>query len=101
MTDVQVAYDGKVHVRAESCDNCLFSKDRLVSGKRARQLIADTRSQDGSTFVCHRSQVSDEPAAICRSWWDAFAMDDWTLRLAVSMDLVETVPPAEGDRPCL
>ena len=89
MTGVdEVAYDGKVHVRGECCDRCLLSADRLVSGARARQLVADTRAVPGATFICHRSQVSDEPTAICRAWWDRFAAEDPLLRLVVAWDLV-------------
>lgn len=88
MTEVQVYRDGKVHVRAEQCDHCLFSPDRLVDGSRARDLIAAARKEDGGTFVCHRSAVSDEGQAICRKFWDAYWTEDAILRLAVHMDVV-------------
>jgi hypothetical protein len=91
MVAVNVARDGKVHVRASQCGNCLFSKDRLVPGERARELIRDTRAEEGSTFVCHRSQVSDEPEAICHTWFEKYAQEDAWLRLAIGMDLIERV----------
>lgn len=86
---VNVARDGKVWVRGSACENCLLGSDRLVDGERARQLIRDTRAAEGGSFVCHRSQVSDEPEAICSEWWERFAMEDVTMRLAVVLGLVE------------
>ena len=86
---VNVYRDGKVHVRAEQCKNCLLGANRLVDGTRARQLVTDTREGEGSTFVCHRSQVSDEPEAICATWWERFAEEDATCRMAIAMDVVE------------
>ena len=83
--------DGFVHVRAEPCDRCLFSKDRLVSGARAREIITDTRSKEAASFICHKHQVSDEPAAICGAWFDAFADEDPVLRLAIAMDVIKRI----------
>jgi len=83
--------DGKVHVRAEQCDHCLLSRDRLVSGRRARQLVADSRATVGGSFICHRDQVSDEHVAICRAWFDRYGDDDTILRLAVAMGIIAYV----------
>ena len=88
MSDRDVYDQGKVHVRSADCDHCLLSKDRLVNGRRAAELIAASRDGDAGSFICHRSQVSDEHAAICRRWWNAFAMENVTLRLAVCLDIV-------------
>jgi hypothetical protein len=91
MPEVNVYRDGKVHVRAEQCDHCLYSKDRLVDGGRARQLTAESRAVIGSSFVCHRSQVSDEPEAICAVWFERFGDEDPIMRLAQHMGIIEKV----------
>lgn len=91
--------DGRVHVRASQCDNCLLSRDRLVPGERARQLISETRAEVGSSFICHKHQVSDEPEAICSAWFDRFGMEDPILRLAVAMDVIERVEPDKSTGP--
>ncbi|AWN07782.1 hypothetical protein HOT31_gp111 [Microbacterium phage Hendrix] len=91
----EVFRDGKVHVRAEQCDHCLLSRDRLVSGERARQLIAETRAQKAGSFICHRHQVSDEPEAICSAWFERFAGEDMVLRMAIAMGVVEYVSAEE------
>lgn len=91
MSDTEIAYNGHVWVRGSKCDACLFSPDRIVPGRRARELTTQTRSQEGATFICHKGQVSDEPNSICRGWWDAFAHEDQTLRMAVALGLVAYV----------
>ena len=83
--------DGYVHVRAESCDRCLLSKDRLVSGARAREIIEHTRATQAGSFICHKSQVSDEPEAICGAWFDRFAGEDPVLRLAIATDVIKRI----------
>lgn len=88
MPVAEVYRDGKVYVRAERCANCLLGKDRLVPGERARQLIRDTRAEDGATFICHKSQISDEPEAICAGWYDRFAQEDAVLRLAAAAGII-------------
>lgn len=91
MSDHNVAYNGRVWVRGEKCDACLYSPDRIVPGSRARDLTAATRAEEGSTFICHKGQVSDEPTSICRGWWDSFAEEDHLLRAALAMGLVSYV----------
>lgn len=90
-TPVNVYRDGFVHVRAERCAHCLLSKDRIVPGDRARELITETRDTDGSTFVCHRNQVSDEPEAICAGWYEKFGSADAVLRLAEASNVIKRV----------
>ncbi len=87
----QVYRDGKVHVWAQECAHCLYGPDRIVSGRQARQITADIRSQAGAAFICHRSQVSDDPEAVCRGWYDRFAMEDPVFRLARVAGVIEEV----------
>jgi hypothetical protein len=88
----EVYDNGRVHVRRERCDRCLFSADRLVSGRRARELVSSTRSTEAGSFVCHRSSIyPQEHTAICRVWFDRYAMEDWVFRLAVALKIIEEV----------
>jgi hypothetical protein len=88
---VNVYRDGAVHVRAEQCDQCLFTPDRLVPGRRAAELVRETTAQVGAPFVCHKAQVTDEAQSICRGWWDRFAHRDPITRLAIRTDVVRYV----------
>lgn len=91
----EIYRDGKVHVRAAQCDHCLYSRDRLVSGERARELTADTRAESGSSFICHRSQISDEPEAICAVWFERFGREDWIIRTAIAAEIIAFVGPPD------
>lgn len=97
MAEANIYRDGRIHVRGEKCGNCLYSADRLVSGARARELTTATRAEVGSTFVCHRSQVSDEPEAICAEWFRNFAKEDPLLRMAMAVDVIEYVHPEKRE----
>jgi hypothetical protein len=92
--------DGLVRVRADQCDRCLFGPDRLVDGRRAREIVADARATEGGSFLCHRSQIHDEPVAICATYFDRFADEDWILSLAKRLGIVRRVAAehTENDR---
>lgn len=91
-----VAREGKVHVRSSECDQCLLTAGRIVPGERARQLIRDTRAEEGASFICHKSQVSAEPPSICRGWFDRFGDEDPYLRLASGMGVVDFTTGADS-----
>lgn len=46
-------------VMSRACDQCLFSKNRIVSGARAAEIIAKTR-RENSHFICHKSHGGEE-----------------------------------------
>lgn len=52
---------GKFKVMARACDQCLFSKERIVSGQRAAQIISETRRKN-THFICHKSPKGDDIA---------------------------------------
>jgi hypothetical protein len=93
----EVYRGGRLHVRDAACDRCLFGSARLVDGARAREIVAAARSREGGSFICHRSMVSDEPPAICAVYFDHFAREDWVLRLAIAMDIVDRVTTGESN----
>lgn len=95
---VAIYENGRIHVRDKACDKCLFGKERLVDGRRAREIVTNTRRQVGGSFVCHRSQLYDEHDAICAVWFERFAQEDVVLRLAVAMGVIERVGETSGVR---
>ena len=88
--------DDKVHVLSEKCATCIFKpKDRPVSGARVAEMVASTKDTEAATIVCHSTLGGRGKAkqnAICRGWYDRFAYDDLTLRIAMSMGIIEEVP---------
>jgi hypothetical protein len=94
--DTEVYRGGLLHVRDAACDRCLFGANRLVDGARARELIASARGRDGGSFICHRNQVTDEPPAICAVYFERYAKEDWLLRLAIDLNIIERVTTRES-----
>lgn len=50
------------------CKNCLYTKDRVVSGKRAKEIIAQT-IEEGSYFICHVSSLNDSNNTMCHNYY--------------------------------
>ena len=58
-----------MEVMARPCDECLMTKNRIVSAARARQIVAETRRKD-CHFVCHKASAVGREIA-CRGHYDA------------------------------
>lgn len=102
MPEHNVYRDGRVHVLEAECGTCIFRPAvRPVSGARVAGMVRETKDTDAATVVCHSTLYDGEPEAhaICRGWWDRFAQDDLTLRLAVAQGIIteQPVPDHEED----
>ncbi len=42
---------------ARRCDQCLCTRNRIVSGERAAQIIRDCRRND-QHFICHKGSIA-------------------------------------------
>lgn len=51
-------------VMKERCDQCLFSKDKIVSDARRKQVLAECKRND-SHFICHKTGD-----CCCRGFYD-------------------------------
>lgn len=79
----------KLLVCAERCDQCLFSRNRIVSADRAREVIAEARRADAA-FLCHKHTVrrlvglseGAQANVVCRGYFDAVGSDVLLIRLA-------------------
>lgn len=81
-------------VYQDRCNECLYSKDKIVSDARRRDLIEQTK--DG-WFVCHKASILGE-SVCCKGNYDSWPSK--TRQLAEELDLIEFVPlpdaPAKG-----
>lgn len=50
------------------CDQCLFSKNRIVSGERMKQILNDCKRND-THFVCHKATIAGKEVC-CRGFYD-------------------------------
>lgn len=57
----------KFRVMAERCDQCLFSKNKIVSKERKAEIIREITSGQGSWFHCHKTH-----GVACRGDWDKY-----------------------------
>lgn len=59
-----------MEVRKTKCDQCLFTDNRIVSQKRAGDVVKDCLKRD-TYFICHKTQTEDAPQDMCcRGFWD-------------------------------
>lgn len=75
------------------CGQCLTSRDRIVSGERAAQIVRDCR-RGGQHFVCHKAQGQ---VVHCRGVHDLMVVRDggslaWRFARAVGIPVRETDP---------
>lgn len=90
-------------VYKQPCKECLFTKDRIVSSKRAGKLLKKIRKED-THFVCHQASMRGEMVC-CRKFFDT--QDTTPIQLAKRfeamghsvIDWVEQPDPEED--PCV
>lgn len=83
-------------VYSEQCKNCLLSKDRIVSGQRAREIIQGCITS-GSYFICHKASLSGKETA-CRGFYDAFEDRSQIIQVAKRLGVVREVPQPDNTR---
>ena len=75
-------------VYEESCDQCLFSKNRIVSAERVREILSDCR-KDETHFICHKASIAGANVC-CRSFFDT--QDTQIIQVVKRIGLFEFVP---------
>lgn len=92
-TSKPVYSDGKVHVKAEKCETCVFhpgNRMNLQSG-RLKEMV-DGSLADGAGITCHKTTYGQaEQEATCRGFYDAYAEQVPAFRMARAMDIIEEV----------
>lgn len=76
-------------VYKECCHNCLLSKDRIVSPKRAKDLLNEIAEKQ-SYFVCHKASVKGEEI-VCKTFFDKLGHQSQMIRIAERLNAVEFV----------
>ena len=57
-----------MEVRAKVCNECLFSKAKIVGADRVQDIL-DLANDSGRAFECHKSTLAGT-RAICRAFFD-------------------------------
>jgi hypothetical protein len=87
-------------VCAERCDQCLFSKDAIVSNARRKQVLTDCARRDAH-FICHKHGFGSEDElhgenVCCRGFYDRNPMATNLMRIAHRLGAVEFVSAGEA-----
>lgn len=90
---MQVYSNGKVHVMRAMCPTCIFRPGnpmQLQPGRVAE--MVKTAKAGESTIICHETTHGQrEQEAACRGFWERYARDVMTLRLAMAFDIIDEV----------
>jgi hypothetical protein len=99
VTPPPTASDGEVRVCREMCSTCVFRPGNLMrlAPGRLRGMIEEARAGE-SGIVCH-STLHLREGAICRGYYDRYAMDVWTFRLAAHLGVIREVDAPSLDIP--
>lgn len=63
----------ELRLAARRCDQCLTTRNRIVSGDRAAEIVSDCR-RTGNHFVCHKGSIAGE-IVHCRGVHDILIRD--------------------------
>ena len=74
-------------VKKERCDECLYSKDKVVSNKRRNQLLSDLRKSDGH-FICHKATINGEDTC-CSGFYESTSTN--MIRISQRLGVVQFV----------
>lgn len=76
-------------VQAHKCGECLFTQNRIVSDKRAAQIIRKCAREDVH-FECHKGTAIGQEIA-CRGFHEAFPHIGQLRRIAERLGMIEEV----------
>jgi hypothetical protein len=76
-------------VYKEQCDQCLLSKNRIVSSERAKDIIKECVNEN-TYFICHKSSI-DGGKIGCKGFFDKFGDKTKLISLAKWLGIVKFV----------
>jgi hypothetical protein len=57
-----------LEVKEKQCDQCLFSKNRIVSAKRMKDILQGCARKD-THFICHKGTIENKDI-VCRGFFE-------------------------------
>ena len=70
-------------VKKECCGECLFSKDKIVSNERRRNILEGCKKNDNH-FICHKTKDT-----CCRGFYDSQTSN--MIRISQRLNMVSFV----------
>ena len=85
-----------IKVYKNACQNCLLSKDRIVSSQRAKEMI-DECIEKQTHFICHKATMQGQDV-MCHSYYEHFGQHSEKLKLCQRLGIVEFVNQPDSDK---
>ncbi len=82
-----------LRVAEKRCDECLFTKNKIVSDSRKAEVLTKCRESQ-TYFICHKSNGG--PAVVCRGFFDE--APNRACHMARVLRIVQFVDPATGQK---
>jgi len=83
-------------VYKKCCQNCLFSKDRIVSPHAAKRILNDCKERQ-THFFCHKSTMEGKEI-VCATFYKEMGEVSNLVRVAQRLKMVEFVEQQESER---
>ena len=75
-------------VMENKCNQCLFSKNKIVSNERRKDILEECKRNDGH-FICHKATIAGDEDVCCRGFYDTQSTN--LIRIAERLDMIEFV----------
>jgi hypothetical protein len=75
------------------CDQCLFSKGRIVSAARVKEVLSECKRND-QHFICHKASIFGHDVC-CRTFYDTKTSN--LIRIMQRLRFIQFVNPTTGE----
>ena len=83
-------------VYESTCNNCLLSKDSIVSPERRKNIIKDCTSNQ-QHFICHKATMKGDNVC-CKTFYDKLGQYSQGIRIAERLDMIEFIPQPDNEK---
>ena len=80
----------------ECCKNCLLSDDRIVSAKRAKEIISECAEKQ-THFICHKASMSGDEI-ICSKFYNTLGCESQMVIIAQRLNMIEFVEQEDSEK---
>ena len=81
----------------EYCKNCLLSEDRIVSSKRAKEIIKDC-SENQTHFICHKATMNGDEEIVCSKFFNTIGYKSQMVRIAQRLNALSFVEQSDTEK---
>ena len=81
----------------ECCKNCLLSEDRIVSSKRAKEIIQDCATKQ-THFICHKATMNGDEEVVCCKFFNTIGYKSQMVRIAQRLNALEFIEQSDTEK---